>query len=99
MVAGQARQRGSMDLKMTKRGFLGGSLTTLGVLLGGCGSSEAKESFEITKSEAEWRRTLSPASFAVLRKQDTERPGSSPLNKEKRRGIYACAGCALPVYR
>jgi peptide-methionine (R)-S-oxide reductase len=88
-----------MDLKMTKRGFLGGSLTTLGVFLSGCGSSEAKESFEITKSEAEWRRILSPAAFAVLRKEQTERPRSSPLNAEKRRGIYACAGCALPVYR
>ena len=83
-----------MDVKMTKRGFLGGSLTTLGVFLSGCGSSEAKESFEITKSEAEWRRILSPAAFAVLRKEQTERPRSSPLNAEKRRGIYACAGCA-----
>ncbi|WP_344708347.1 peptide-methionine (R)-S-oxide reductase MsrB [Sphingomonas humi] len=86
---------------MTKRGFLGGSLTALGGLLAGCGSSgaEAKETFEVTKSEAEWRRTLSPAAFAVLRKADTERPRSSPLEKEHRRGIFACAGCALPLYR
>ena len=68
-------------------------------LLAGCGAGEAKEIFEITKSEAEWRRILPPERFAVLRQENTERPRSSPLNAEKRRGIYACAGCALPVYR
>lgn len=88
-----------MHRDMTKRGFLGGSLAALGGLVTGCGPSEAKERFEVTKTEEEWRRTLSPAAFAVLRKADTERPRSSPLNAEKRRGIYACAGCALPVYR
>lgn len=88
-----------MDTNMTKRGFLGGSLTALGGMLIGCGSSEAKESFEITKTKEEWRRILPPERFAVLREQSTERPRSSPLNAEKRRGIYACAGCALPVYR
>nr|WP_314443865.1 peptide-methionine (R)-S-oxide reductase MsrB [uncultured Sphingomonas sp.] len=88
-----------MDLDMTKRGFLGGSLTALGGLLAGCGPSEAKERFEITRSEEEWRRILPPERFAVLRKESTERPRSSPLNAEKRRGIYACAGCALPLYR
>ena len=87
-----------MDLEMTKRGFLGGSLTALGGLLAGCGPSEAKERFEITRSEEEWRRILPPERFAVLRKESTERPRSSPLNAEKRRGIYACAGCALPLY-
>jgi peptide-methionine (R)-S-oxide reductase len=68
-------------------------------MLIGCGSSEAKERFEITKSKDEWRRILPPERFAVLREEHTERPRSSPLNAEKRRGIYACAGCALPVYR
>jgi peptide-methionine (R)-S-oxide reductase len=84
---------------MTKRGFLGGSLAALGGLLAGCGSSEAKQAFEVTKSKDEWRRILSPAAFAVLREEQTERPRSSPLNAEKRSGIYACAGCALPLYR
>jgi peptide-methionine (R)-S-oxide reductase len=89
-----------MDLDMTKRGFLGGSLAALSGLLAGCGSSEAKEaSFEITKSKDEWRRALAPAAFAVLREEKTEQARSSPLNAEKRRGIYACAGCALPLYR
>jgi peptide-methionine (R)-S-oxide reductase len=88
-----------MDTNMTKRGFLGGSLTALGGMLIGCGSSEAKERFEITKSKDEWRRILPPERYAVLREEHTERPRSSPLNAEKRRGIYACAGCALPLYR
>ena len=50
-------------------------------------------------SEAEWRKRLSPAAFNVLRKEGTERSGSSPLNREKRRGTYACAGCALPLFK
>lgn len=49
-------------------------------------------------SEAEWRRRLSPAAYDVLREGDTERPYSSPLNKEKRRGIFTCAGCELPLF-
>lgn len=54
--------------------------------------------FEISMSEAEWRRRLSPAAFAVLRQRRTERPGTSKLLKEKRRGIYVCGGCALPLF-
>ena len=86
---------------MTKRGFLGTSAAAFGALLAGCGRKDVAgpaEVFEVTKSEAEWRRLLSPEQYAVLREADTERAGSSPLNKEHRRGIYACAGCALPVY-
>jgi peptide-methionine (R)-S-oxide reductase len=54
--------------------------------------------FEIQLSEAEWKKRLSPQQYAVLREENTERAGSSPLNKEKRRGTYVCAGCELPVY-
>jgi peptide-methionine (R)-S-oxide reductase len=49
-------------------------------------------------SDAEWRRRLSPEAYAVLRRQATERPFSSPLVAEKRTGIYACAGCRLPLF-
>ena len=49
-------------------------------------------------SEAEWRRKLSPAAFNVLRKEGTERPFSSPLDAEKRAGVFACAGCGLPLF-
>ena len=88
-----------MKWSVTKRAFLGGSAAGLGSLLAGCGSSEARPSFEITRSKDEWRKILPPERFAVLREEKTERPGSSPLNAEKRRGIYACAGCSLPLYR
>lgn len=49
-------------------------------------------------SEAEWRKRLTPAQFRILRQDGTERPYSSPLNKEKRVGVYVCAGCALPLF-
>jgi len=50
-------------------------------------------------SDAQWRRRLSPAAYRVLRKEDTERPGSSPFNHEKRRGTFICAGCDLPLFK
>lgn len=55
--------------------------------------------FEIQKTEAEWKKLLTPDQFAVLRKEATEVEGSSPLLKEKRKGVYHCAGCDLPVYQ
>jgi len=58
----------------------------------------AEKAFEVTRSEDEWRRILSKEQFDVLRKHGTERAGSSPLNREKRKGTFACAGCDLPVY-
>jgi peptide-methionine (R)-S-oxide reductase len=54
--------------------------------------------FAIVRSDAEWRRRLTADQYAVLRKGGTERPGSSPLNREKRRGTYHCAGCAQPLF-
>ncbi|HEY4254157.1 MAG TPA: peptide-methionine (R)-S-oxide reductase MsrB [Roseomonas sp.] len=54
--------------------------------------------FEVERPDAEWRRLLSPAQFAVLRQSGTERPYSSPLNEEHRRGSFACAGCARELF-
>ncbi|PJI87818.1 peptide-methionine (R)-S-oxide reductase [Sphingomonas koreensis] len=66
----------------------------------GCSSpeSQAAQRFEFTLSDAEWRKRLTPAQYRVLRQAATERPFSSPLDKEKRAGIFACAGCGLPLY-
>ena len=49
-------------------------------------------------SEDAWRERLSPMAFDVLRREATERPGTSPLDHEKRRGVFACAGCDLPLF-
>jgi peptide-methionine (R)-S-oxide reductase len=47
---------------------------------------------------AQWRKRLSPDAYEVMRQEATERPGSSPLLKEHRPGVFTCAGCGLPVY-
>ncbi len=90
---------------MRRRTFLiGGGLTAIfagaTALSWGDASATAPDngSFEVTKTEAEWRAILSPEQFAVLREEDTERPGSSPLDREKRKGVFHCAGCDLPAY-
>ena len=54
--------------------------------------------YEVNKSDAEWRKLLSPAAYDVLRRQGTEVPWSSKLEYEHRKGIYACAGCNLDNY-
>src|ERR1700681_2467877 len=50
------------------------------------------------KNDDEWRKTLSPEEFQVLRKHGTERAGTSPLNHEKRAGTFSCAGCGQPLF-
>lgn len=57
------------------------------------------EEFEVTKTDQEWRRLLTPAQYEVLRHEATEPPGSSPLLHEHRKGIFACAGCELPLFK
>ncbi len=49
-------------------------------------------------TDADWRKRLSPQAYDVLRKHGTERAGTSPLNHEKRKGVFACAGCDLPLF-
>src|SRR6201982_4095919 len=60
--------------------------------------AKAAEKFEIEKTDAEWRAQLTPQQYEILRKEGTERPGSSPLLNEHRKGIFACAGCDLPLF-
>ncbi|MEP7118455.1 MAG: peptide-methionine (R)-S-oxide reductase MsrB [Acidobacteriota bacterium] len=54
--------------------------------------------FEVTHTDPEWRKLLTPSQYEVLRREGTERPFSSPLDHEKRTGVFACAGCALDVF-
>jgi peptide-methionine (R)-S-oxide reductase len=66
------------------------------LLAGGIKVPLPGEPLKLTKEE--WRKRLSAAQFNVLREAGTERPGSSPLNDEKRPGVFACAGCDLPLF-
>ena len=62
------------------------------------GGSALAAGFEVTKTDAEWKRILKPEVYKVLRLQDTEYPGTSPLLKEHRKGTFACAGCDLALF-
>src|SRR3982750_2061918 len=91
-----------------RRTFITASLAAVGLAAGGGSASGAEvdggaeeatgEHFEVTKSEAEWRKILTADQFLVLRKHETEPAGSNPLNDEHRRGTFACAGCDLALF-
>ena len=61
-------------------------------------NKQPDEVFPIQKTESEWRAALSPEAFRVLRQHGTERPGTSPLNAEKRAGRFLCGGCGTPLF-
>lgn len=87
----------------TRRAFFLSGASACGALAAGAGLSFAARaaptgSFPITKPDAEWKRDLTADQYAVLRRESTERAGSSPLNAEKRSGAYHCAGCDQAVY-
>jgi peptide-methionine (R)-S-oxide reductase len=58
----------------------------------------ADEKFAVEKPDTEWRSLLTPEQFRVLREHGTERAGTSPLNYEKRTGVYHCAACGQPLF-
>ena len=80
---------------MDRRMFLGTALAGAAVVALPKGSLAA---FEVTRTNAEWRARLTKAEYKVMRKEGTERAGSSPLDKNWADGTYACKGCDLPVY-
>ena len=61
-------------------------------------SARDQQAYEVTRTDEEWRRMLTPEQFRVLRKHGTERAGSSPLDKEYRKGTFLCAGCDRPLF-
>ena len=85
---------------MMDRRYLLAGAAGLAVLagLGLTHGKDRKKTFEITKSDDEWKKLLTPMQYKVLREHGTERPHSSPLDREKRKGIFACAGCDLPLF-
>ena len=90
---------------MDRRTFLAGSTAALALIAGAAPlwrlarpvPANAEE-FEVVKSDAEWHQVLNDAQYAVLREESTERPGTSPLLEEHRKGVFHCAGCDLAAY-
>ncbi|MBS0250028.1 MAG: peptide-methionine (R)-S-oxide reductase MsrB [Proteobacteria bacterium] len=64
----------------------------------GLAAEGSAEKFEVTKTDAEWRKELTPEQYDVLRKQGTERAGTSPLDANDAPGTYLCAGCQLALF-
>ena len=86
---------------MNRRSFAwvsGISLVALGLGARFSGAETGTEVFEVTKSAEEWQKLLSPEQFAVLREESTEKPWTSALLDEKRKGSFNCAGCDLAAF-
>lgn len=82
---------------MTRRQLLS-ALAALGLSRSAGSAPAATRPDALKLSDAEWRKRLTPTQYDVLRHEGTEPPGSSPLNAEKRRGVYRCAGCDLDLF-
>ena len=85
-------------IDFNRRAFMG---VAAGTALAGIAiltSGQAKASFEVQRSPADWRKRLGPQRYHILREAGTEPPFTSALLKEKRKGVFACAGCALPLF-
>jgi peptide-methionine (R)-S-oxide reductase len=79
-------------------GLAGSAAASSLVLFGRSGTAAPSTGFAVNHSPAEWRRLLGAQRYAVLREAATERPFTSPLLKEHRRGTFVCAGCGLPLF-
>ena len=74
-------------------------VSLLALTTGACADAAApQQRYALTLSDAQWRQRLTPMQYYVLRQQGTERPGSSPLTGEHRRGRFLCAGCGVPLF-
>ncbi len=85
-------------MTMTRRHFLSGLLGSVGTVAAGSVRAADAGFTPIKKSKEEWKKLLEPAAYEVLFEEDTEHPGSSPLNQEKRAGTFVCAACYLPLF-
>lgn len=88
---------------LNRRNIVAGTLIGISAfgLTGLLGRANAKsgKKFKITYSEAAWKKRLGPARYRIMRLEGTERAYSSPLDSEKRKGVFACAGCNLGLYK
>jgi peptide-methionine (R)-S-oxide reductase len=87
---------------LTRRQILNGTLQGLAAVSAGAlvvpGAGRAAAGDQVTHTDAEWRKMLTAEQYAVLRQDSTERPFTSPLLHEERVGMFACAGCDLPLF-
>jgi peptide-methionine (R)-S-oxide reductase len=83
---------------VTRRFLLSGAAAGLAAAHLGWGAAGAAETFDVVHTDEEWRKLLTADQYAVLRQAGTERPFTSPLLKEHRRGIFACAGCDRDLF-
>ncbi|SOB94454.1 peptide-methionine (R)-S-oxide reductase MsrB [Rhodobacter maris] len=81
---------------MQRRQFL--MTSCLAALCGSAGLARAEEAFEVSHSDAEWQKRLTPDQYAILRKHGTEYPFTSPLLNEHRSGVFSCAGCDQQLF-
>ena len=79
-------------------GLLGGTLAAAAAAVAADSKAPARAD-RLTLSDDEWKKRLTPEQYAVLRHESTERAGTSPLNAEKRKGTFVCAGCELPLFK
>lgn len=84
---------------MNRRVFLGAAAATaIAAAMWQIDTDDAQAAYPLTLGDSEWRKRLSPQAYAVLRQKSTEHPFTSPLNKEKREGVYDCAGCEQRLF-
>ena len=83
---------------MKRREFLGSAAASATVFAVPGLAFAAGGTYEVNRTDAEWRRLLTKLEYKVMRKEGTERAGSSPLDKNYSAGLYHCKGCDLPVY-
>jgi peptide-methionine (R)-S-oxide reductase len=86
---------------MTRRHFIAGGAAGVAVVLASpwrVAALQVSGRFEVTHTDAEWRKLLTPDQYAVLRHEATERPFTSSLLHESRNGTFACAGCNLDLF-
>lgn len=88
---------------ITRRSVLAGLAATSASIFvlksfGIANTASSSKTFEITKTPEEWRKILTPKQYYILRDHGTERPFTSPLDDEKRAGLFHCAGCDLALF-
>jgi peptide-methionine (R)-S-oxide reductase len=92
--------REGQGMEVSRRALMGaggGAMATAFLWSAGC-SAPVPVHYEVTLSDAQWRAKLSPMAYQVLRHAATERPFTSPLLNEHGKGVFTCAGCALPLF-